>query len=110
RWMTVEEMVSQFAQAIDVPPPTLHAPRWLGLAVGWAAEQASAIVGIEPPVSRRTLAFFENDNAFDISAARLAFGFDPRTELLGGARQAAGSLPNASTNETVSTLPGQTVG
>ncbi len=89
RWMTVAEMVSQFAEAIEVPPPKLHAPRWLGLTVGWAAEQVSAVVGAEPPISRRTLAFFENDNAFDISAAREAFGFDPRTELLGGVRRAA---------------------
>jgi nucleoside-diphosphate-sugar epimerase len=89
RWMTVAEMVSQFARAIEVPPPKLHAPRWLGLTVGWAAEQVSAVVGTEPPISRRTLAFFENDNAFDISAARVAFGFDPRTELPGGVRRAA---------------------
>jgi nucleoside-diphosphate-sugar epimerase len=89
RWMTVEEMVSQFARAIDVPPPKLHAPRWMGITVGWAAEQVSAVVGTEPPISRRTLTFFENDNAFDISAAREAFGFDPRTDLPGGARRAA---------------------
>jgi len=85
-WMTVEEMVREFARALRVPPPALHAPRWLGLAVGWAAEQASAVVGAEPPVSRRTLAFFENDNAFDIGAARRALGFEPRTDLPGGAR------------------------
>lgn len=84
RWMTVQEMVSQFARALGVRPPTLHAPRWIGLTVGWAAERASAVVGAEPPISRRTLAFFENDNAFDISAARGSFGFDPRTELPGG--------------------------
>ena len=89
RWMTVAEMVSDFAKAINVRPPTLHAPRWMGFTVGWAAEQVSAVVGGEPPISRRTLAFFENDNAFDISAARQAFGFDPRTELEGGVRQAA---------------------
>ena len=89
RWMTVEEMVGEFAKAINVRPPTLHAPRWMGLTVGWAAEHVSAVVGAEPPISRRTLAFFENDNAFDISAARAAFGFDPRTELEGGVRQAA---------------------
>lgn len=89
RWMTVAEMVGEFAKAIDVRPPTVHAPRWMGLTVGWAAEQVSAVVGAEPPISRRTLAFFENDNAFDISAARGAFGFDPRTDLEGGVRQAA---------------------
>lgn len=86
RWMTLEEMVGEFARALRVPPPAFHAPRWLGLAVGWAAEQVSAAVGAEPPVSRRTLAFFENDNAFDIGAARRSLGFEPRTDLPGGAR------------------------
>jgi nucleoside-diphosphate-sugar epimerase len=86
RWMTVEEMVGEFARALRVPPPTLHVPRWLGLAVGWGAERLSAVIGAEPPVSRRTLAFFENDNAFDIGAARQALGFEPKTELAEGAR------------------------
>lgn len=91
RWMTVEEMVGEFARALRVPAPALHAPRWLGLTVGWAAEQVSAALGTEPPVSRRTLAFFENDNAFDISAARQAFGFDPKIDLPGGAREVIAS-------------------
>ncbi|HEV2270218.1 MAG TPA: NAD-dependent epimerase/dehydratase family protein [Steroidobacteraceae bacterium] len=86
RWMTVAAMVGEFARALQVPPPTLHAPRWLGLTVGWAAERVSAMVGAEPPVSRRTLAFFENDNAFDIGAARQTLGFEPRTDLPAGAR------------------------
>jgi dihydroflavonol-4-reductase len=88
RWMTLEAMVSEFAEAINVRPPTLHAPRWMGLAAGWCAEQVSSLAGGEPPISRRTLAFFENDNAFDISAAREAFGFDPRTDLAGGVQHA----------------------
>ncbi len=86
RWMTVEEMVTEFARALRVPPPAFHAPRWLGLSLGWAAQQASAVVGAEPPVSRRTLAFFENDNAFDIGAARRSLGFDPKIDLPAGAR------------------------
>lgn len=95
RWMTVEEMVGEFARALEVPPPALHAPRWLGLSVGWAAERVSAAVGAEPPVSRRTLAFFENDNAFDIGAARRALGFEPKTDLQGGLRSVIASYPAA---------------
>ncbi len=91
RWMTVAEMVGEFAQAAGVPPPAFHAPRWLGLTIGWAAEQMSAVVGAEPPVSRRTLAFFENDNAFDIGAARESLGFEPKTELPRGAREVIAS-------------------
>lgn len=96
RWMTVEEMVGEFARALRVPPPAFHAPRWLGLSVGWAAEQVSAVVGAEPPVSRRTLAFFENDNAFDIGAARRSLGFDPKTDLPGGARAVIASYSGLS--------------
>ena len=96
RWMTVKEMVGEFAQALWVPVPAFHLPRWLGLTVGWTAEQVSAIVGAEPPVSRRTLAFFENDNAFDIGAARQALGFQPRIDLAEGARAVIESWDAAS--------------
>ena len=91
RWMTVAQMVGEFAQALRVPPPVVHAPRSLGIAVGWTAERLSALLGTEPPLSRRTLAFFENDNAFDIRAARESLGFEPRVDLAGGARAVVAS-------------------
>jgi nucleoside-diphosphate-sugar epimerase len=91
QWMTVQEMVGQFAEAISVRAPTFHLPRWLGLTVGWTAEQLSALVGAEPPISRRTLAFFENDNAFDIGAARRWLRYDPKVDLADGVRKIAGS-------------------
>jgi nucleoside-diphosphate-sugar epimerase len=74
-----------------VRAPTFHLPRWLGLTVGWTAEQLSALVGAEPPISRRTLAFFENDNAFDIGAARRWLRYDPKVDLADGVRKIAGS-------------------
>jgi len=87
RWMTVEEMVLTFAQAVQAPAPHLRIPRWLGFTAGGAAELVGAALRISPPISRRTLAFFENDNAFDIAAARKALRFEPRTELLEGIRR-----------------------
>jgi nucleoside-diphosphate-sugar epimerase len=86
-WMTVEEMVTTFAKAMQVSPPKIRIPRWLGLTAGWSAEQVGAVLKINPPISRRTLAFFENDNAFDIGAARTALAYAPRTELLDGVRR-----------------------
>lgn len=100
RWMTVEEMVNTFAQALGSAPPRLRIPRWLGLGAGWAAELAGRMLGINPPISRRTLAFFENDNAFDISAARQMLHYEPRTGLLEGVRQTL-SLRGADAGETV---------
>ncbi len=93
RYMTVEEMVSIFATAMQVPRPQLRIPRWLGLTAGWGAEQVGALLKIEPPISRRTLAFFENDNAFDISAARNSMKFEPRVELLDGVGRVLAEIP-----------------
>jgi nucleoside-diphosphate-sugar epimerase len=86
-YMTVEEMVRTFATAIKVPAPRLRIPRWLGLTSGLAAEVVGQVLKIEPPISRRTLAFFENDNAFDISAARQSLKFEPQVDLLSGVRR-----------------------
>jgi len=105
RWMTVEEMVREFARALRVSPPAVHLPRWLGLSVGWAAEQVSAVVGKEPPISRRTLAFFENDNAFDIAAARQSLGFDPKTDLAEGARAVIASWDDAISSSAEAVAP-----
>jgi nucleoside-diphosphate-sugar epimerase len=93
RWMTVQQMVETVAQAVGAQPPTLRIPRGLGLAAGWCAELIGAALRFNPPISRRTLAFFENDNAFDIGAARRELGFEPRVELLEGMRLAVGRPP-----------------
>jgi nucleoside-diphosphate-sugar epimerase len=85
--MTVQEMVTTFAAAVQVQPPRLRIPRWLGYSGSWAAEIVGGVVKINPPISRRTLASFENDNAFDISAARARLKYEPRTQLLEGVRQ-----------------------
>jgi dihydroflavonol-4-reductase len=87
RWMTVQEMVMTFATAINARPPTFRIPRSVGYAAGWIAELVGALLKINPPISRRTLAFFENDNAFDISAARTRLKYEPRIELLDGVRR-----------------------
>jgi nucleoside-diphosphate-sugar epimerase len=90
RWMTVEEMVCTFAKAAEVREPKVRIPRSVGLTLGWAAEVVAPMLRIEPPISRRTLAFFENDNAFSIEAARSALGFEPRIDLLEGVRRSLG--------------------
>lgn len=90
-WLPLDKMVNTFAEAIGARPPHLRIPRWLGLSLGWAAELAGATLKIDPPISRRTLAFFENDNAFDISSARRLLKFDPQTDLMSGVRRSVQS-------------------
>jgi nucleoside-diphosphate-sugar epimerase len=47
-------------------------------------ELAARLAGKSPPISRRTLAFFMNQNAFDIGRARRDFGFDPKVGIAEG--------------------------
>jgi nucleoside-diphosphate-sugar epimerase len=54
------------------------------LTLGAVAELGGRVLGINPPFSRRSLAFFENDNAFDISAAKRDLGFVPQVGFADG--------------------------
>lgn len=87
RALELREMVNTFADAMGVRRPWIRIPKGAGWGLGLMAESLFSAVGREPPVSRRSLAFFDNDNAFDITAARCELGFEPRVELEEGVRR-----------------------
>ena len=87
RVMPLREMVDTFARVAQVPPPRLHLPVVLGYTAGWAAELVFRATNREPPLSRRSLAFFRSNNAWDISAARRDLGFEPTIDLEEGVRR-----------------------
>jgi nucleoside-diphosphate-sugar epimerase len=55
--------------------------------LGRSAELVWGIAGREPPFSRRSLSFFDADNAFDTTAAFRDIGFVPQIELEEGLRR-----------------------
>ena len=85
--MTLREVVNACAAVVSAPPPRLQLPRSAALVLGSVAELGGRILGRNPPFSRRSLAFFENDNAFDIAAARRDLAFDPQVEFVEGLRR-----------------------
>lgn len=87
RYMRLKEMVGTFARALDVSEPRIHIPRPVGWSLGLVMEGAFALTEKKPPFSRRSLAFFDNDNAFDIGAAQRDLGFDPSVDLDEGVRR-----------------------
>jgi nucleoside-diphosphate-sugar epimerase len=79
--VTVRELVESCASALQVPPPRLRLARPLAMAIGWVMEAGFSVLPGEPPFSRRSLAFFDNDNAFDGSRAQRELGFRPTIDL-----------------------------
>jgi len=86
RALSVRELVRVCARVQGVPEPKLRLPRPLVSTGLRGVEFAFRLVGRTPPVSRRSLAFFENDNAFTGQAAAEALGFEPRVGLEEGLR------------------------
>jgi nucleoside-diphosphate-sugar epimerase len=94
--MPLRQMVETFARGAKLPNPTLHLPMSLGYLAGCAAELAFHAAGREPPLSRRSLAFFRSNNAWDISAARNALGFEPTINLEEGVQRTLAGIPELS--------------
>lgn len=84
RAVTVRELVETSARVLGVPAPTRRLPRAAVRALALGVETGFRALGREPPISRRSLAFFEHDNAFTGRAARARLGFQPRVELEDG--------------------------
>jgi nucleoside-diphosphate-sugar epimerase len=94
--MPLRDMVATFARGAGFPVPTVHLPMSLGYVAGWAAELAFHVAGREPPLSRRSLAFFRSNNAWDISAARDQLEFEPTIDLEEGVRRTLTGCPKHS--------------
>ena len=85
--MTLREMVEICASVLGVSPPRWNLPVSMARGIAWAAEAASKAAGREPPFSRRSLAFFLNDNSFETSAAARDLGFQARVDFEEGIRR-----------------------
>jgi dihydroflavonol-4-reductase len=93
RSLTLRELVETCATVQEVPAPRAAVPRGIGWFAGATMEAASRVVRREPPFSRRSLAFFANDNAFSSAAAELDLGFVPRVDLEAGLRRTIAASP-----------------
>jgi nucleoside-diphosphate-sugar epimerase len=83
----VVELVHLISQELGVAPPRLHLPLALGRAGGLGIETLFKILRKQPPFSRRSLDFFQKDNAYDIGKARRELGYHPEIDLLRGIQQ-----------------------
>ncbi len=92
RWVTVRELVANAARALGAPVPRLRLPRTAVAALAGGVELGGRFLGFRPPISRRSLAFFEHDNAFSGERAERELGFRARVELDDGMERTVRAL------------------
>lgn len=84
RAVTTNELVESFCETLNLSRPLLRIPYWTGRVLAAAAETLFAVAGREPPISRRTLEFFDTNNSFDISRSKQLLNFKPAFSLREG--------------------------
>jgi nucleoside-diphosphate-sugar epimerase len=90
--VTTRELIQTICHAFELPLPSVRIPYAVGAALAIAIGRAFHLFGGDPPVSRRTLEFFNTNNSFDTARAHELLGFAPRFSLLQGLSATRGRL------------------
>ncbi|MGH7565052.1 MAG: NAD-dependent epimerase/dehydratase family protein [Gemmatimonadota bacterium] len=80
---TLRSLVEEIAGLVGSRPPRSVPLPALRVAAG-LSELAFRLLGKEPPISRRSIKFYTNNTAFDISKARRLLDWSPRYDLRTG--------------------------
>jgi nucleoside-diphosphate-sugar epimerase len=91
----LEQLIDEVKEAVGVRGRTITVPLTIMYPACLAAEVAWGLLGKEPPFSRRSLKFFTESSAFDISRAREVLQFDPKVGLAEGLAETARQFSDA---------------
>ena len=84
RAIETRELIDTMCRVFGLRQPPIRLPFIVGQLLATTAEFAFTLVRKEPPVSRRTLEFFDTNNAFDISLSRQLLEFQPQYSFEAG--------------------------
>ncbi len=77
-------LVRLVAETAQVRLCRWHLPMWWATPLGFALETACRPLGVKPPFSRRSIDFFQKNNAYDIGKARRELDYRPLVDLRSG--------------------------
>lgn len=89
-YVPLRELVHLIAAELGVPPPRWKVPLRPILTLADLCEKCCVPLGIEPPLHRRRVSFFQNQRAFSVAKARQLLGFQPRMPLRDALRATIG--------------------
>lgn len=88
--LELNDLVRLIAEELGTEVRTPHVPLGPVLAAARACELLCAPLGIDPPLHRRRVSFYQNNRAFSIEKARRVLGHEPRHSLREGLRRTIG--------------------
>jgi dihydroflavonol-4-reductase len=80
-YLTLNELCQLIAKELGVAPPKLYVPMAPILALATLCEKVFVPLGLEPPLHRRRVSFFQNNRAFSIEKAKQVLGYQPQVAL-----------------------------
>jgi nucleoside-diphosphate-sugar epimerase len=76
--VTTSELIESYSAVMGLQKPIVKIPLWCGLLIANLSEVLFKTLNKEPPISRRTLEFFDTNNAFKIDKARNFLNYKPQ--------------------------------
>ena len=80
-YLPLNDLFRLIAEELGVKPPSLRIPLAPVLLLASLCEFICTPLGIEPPLHRRRVSFFQNNRAFSINKAKTMLGFQPQVSL-----------------------------
>lgn len=87
--LTTHEMVTAIAAAVGRVVPRLRSPFWPFLVAATAGEKLLKPLGLRPPLSRRSLDFFDKSFVLSIDKAATRLGYAPHQRFVASAGSTA---------------------
>jgi nucleoside-diphosphate-sugar epimerase len=83
-YLPLRDLVQLIARELKVSPPRYRVPLAPVLWLATLCEQVCVPLGLEPPLHRRRVSFFQNNRAFSIEKAKRMLGYQPQVSLQEG--------------------------
>jgi nucleoside-diphosphate-sugar epimerase len=86
-YVTLNELFSMIAEELGVSPPKSRIPLTPVIWLSTLCEKVCVPLGIEPPIHKRRVSFFQNNRAFSIEKAKTMIDYQPQVSLRQGIRR-----------------------
>lgn len=86
-YVPLVELCRMIAEELQVPPPKMKLPLKPVLTLAYLCEKICVPLGVEPPLHRRRVSFFQNNRAFSIDKAKRILNYQPKVSLRDGIRR-----------------------